>query len=376
MKICTITCHDVYNHGASLQAYGLMKYLMNCGHEVEIIDYKPDYLNNHYNLLSIDNPTWEKNNLTKLVYLILKVPVRIPGLKRKRAFDNFTTKYLKVTETRFSSNDELKKNIPNADAYICGSDQIWNTLHRNGKDPAFYLDFVPDEKIKVSYAASFATDTISDEYTHMVKKRIERLDAIGVREKSGVEILKKLDINKAVNVVDPVFLLDKEDWNKIGIKEFKEKYILVYDFDNSNLIKKLATEVAKEKGYKIYTVNPGKIRYADRYFSFNGPDTFVSLVRNAQFIISNSFHAAVFSVIYEKDFIIVNRTEAINTRMRDLLDDLKIGERLISENYKLNQILEKVDYKESKDILKKKIILSKKYLSDVLSKDHEVRNIL
>ena len=210
----------------------------------------------------------------------------------------------------------------------------------------------------------------------MVKDRVKRLDGVGVREKSGVEILKKLDINNAVNVVDPVFLLDKEDWNKIGTKEFKEKYILVYDFDNSMLIKKLATKIANEKGYKIYTINLGKLKYADKYFIFDGPDTFVSLVRNAQFIISNSFHAAVFSIIYEKDFVIVNRTEAINTRMRDLLDDLKINERLISENYDFNHVLKKVDYKESKKILNEKIVFSKKYLRDVISRNHGVRNIL
>ena len=72
MKICTITCHDVYNHGATLQAYGLMKYLMNCGHAVEIIDYKPDYLSNHYNLLSINNPKWEKNIYYKVNIFSIK----------------------------------------------------------------------------------------------------------------------------------------------------------------------------------------------------------------------------------------------------------------------------------------------------------------
>ncbi|MED4209306.1 polysaccharide pyruvyl transferase family protein [Priestia megaterium] len=376
MKICTITCHDVYNHGASLQAYGLMKYLMNCGHEVEIIDYKPDYLSNHYKLLDINNPKWEKNIVTKLIYLTLKIPGRVSGLKRKKAFDRFTSQYLKLTKSRFNSNEELKKNLPYADAYLCGSDQIWNTLHRNGKDPAFYLDFVPNEKIKASYAASFATDTISDQYKLIVKERVERLGGVGVREKSGVEILRRLDINKAVNVVDPVFLLGQEEWNNIGTREFKEKYILIYDFDNSDLIKKMAKQISKEKGYKIYTINQSKLKYADEYYIFDGPETFVSLVRNAQYVMSNSFHAAVFSIIYEKDFVIVNRKEAINTRMRDLLDDLKLNNRLVNEDYKLNQLLEKVDYKESKKMLNEKIEFSKSYLEGVLFKNGRVTNIL
>ncbi|UNP74895.1 polysaccharide pyruvyl transferase family protein [Bacillus nitratireducens] len=367
MKICTITCHDVYNHGASLQAYGLMKYLTNCAHEVEIIDYKPNYLDNHYNLLSIDSPKWRKNIITKAMYLALRVPTKIPGLKRKKAFDKFTRKYLKITKGRYASNDELKNNIPYADAYICGSDQIWNTLHRNGKDPAFYLDFVPAEKIKASYAASFAVDIILDEDRSMIKERVGKLDSVSVREKSGVEILNKLQIEKVVNVVDPVFLLDKFEWNNMITREFEENYILIYDFDNSHIIKKMAIEIAKERGYRIYTINPGKYKYADKCFNYDGPEIFVSLVKNAKVVISNSFHAAVFSIIYERDFIIVNRKEAINARMRDLLDDLGFKERLVTESYNLEKLLNQIDYREAKIILDEKIKESKIFLRNVLS---------
>lgn len=344
-----------------------MKYLIDCGHEVEIIDYKPDYLNNHYNLFSINNQSWKRNYFTKTLYLILKIPGRISGLKRKNAFDEFTSQHLKLTKNRYKSNDELKINLPNADVYICGSDQIWNCSHKNGKDPAFYLDFVPNEKIKASYAASFATDTISDKYMPRVKKWVGRLDGIGVREKSGVEILNRMNINRGVNVVDPAFLLSKEEWNHIVKKNYKEKYILVYDFDNSFLIKKIATAIAKEKGYKIFTINESKLKYADEYFVFSGPETFISLVRDAQMVISNSFHAAVFSIIYEKNFVIVNRKEAINTRMRDLLDDLNLKERMVNENYDLNKIIKNIDYNIPKEILQHKIMFSKNYLSEILS---------
>ncbi|MFD1359136.1 polysaccharide pyruvyl transferase family protein [Fictibacillus halophilus] len=376
MKICTITCHDVYNHGASLQAYALMTYLERCGHEVEIIDYKPDYLSNHYNLLSVDNPKWDKNLLTKLIYLALKMPVKIPSLIRKKAFDQFTSKYLKLTKIRYSSNEELKKNPPYANAYLCGSDQIWNSLHQNGKDPAFYLDFVPPGKLKASYAASFATDTLVDEILPFVKKKVERLDGIGVREKSGVEILKRLDIINAVSVVDPVLLLDKKDWNILGGEKFVEKYILIYDFDNSDLIRKLTLEIANECGYKIYTINPGKINYADRYFKFVGPETFISLIRDAAFVISNSYHAAVFSIIYQKKFAIVNRKESINTRMRDFLSDLKLNQRLVDEDYNLNEILKMVNYSKSVELLNEKIIFSMKYLDETLLSNVKVRNVL
>ena len=350
-----------------MQAYALMKYLKNIGHDVEIIDYKPDYLSNHYNIKSIDNPKWEKNILTKAIYLSLKTPGRLISLKRKRAFDEFREKNLIITKKRYTSNEELKKDLPQADAYICGSDQIWNSLHRNGKDPAFYLDFVPDNKIKASYAASIATDTIDDKYKPMVKDKVSKLDGVGVREKSGVKIVKELGIDKAINVVDPVFLLDKKEWDKIGNETFNDKYILVYDFDKSSLVEKLATDIAKKKGYKIYTINADKPKYADRHFNLSGPNTFVSLVKNAEYVISNSFHAVVFSAIYNKNIVIVNRTENINTRMRDLLDDLNLKDRLVNDNYKLEEILKDIDYTNSYKILNQKIEFSKKYIDKVLS---------
>ncbi|UEL48758.1 polysaccharide pyruvyl transferase family protein [Terrisporobacter hibernicus] len=367
MRICTLTCHDVYNHGASIQAYALMKYLKNIGHEVEIIDYKPDYLSQHYDIWGISNPKWKKNILTKVIYITLKMPGRLISLKRKKAFDKFREKNLIITQKRYTSNEELKKDLPQADVYICGSDQIWNSLHRNGKDPAFYLDFVPDNKIKVAYAASFATDTIDDKYKPMVKKKVLKLDGVGIREKSGVEIVKGLGIDKAINVVDPVFLLDKEEWNKIGNETFNDNYILVYDFDKSSLVEKIATEIAREKGLKIYTINEDKPKYANRHFNLSGPNTFVSLVKNAEFVISNSFHAVVFSVIYNKNIAIVNRTENINTRMKDLLDDLKLKNRLVNENYKIEQILKDIDYTESNKILNQKIDFSKQYIDNILS---------
>lgn len=366
MKICTLTCHDVYNHGASLQAYALMKYLQNCGHEVEIIDYKPEYLNNHYNLISIDNPKWEKNIIFKAFYLALKIPARLPGFKRKIAFDKFTLNYLNLTTLRYKSNEELKVNLPVADGYLCGSDQIWNSLHKNGKDPAFYLDFVPEQKIKASYAASFATDSISDEIKPFVKQLVRRLDGISVRESSGVKILEEMNIYNVSNVVDPVFLLNKEEWDLMVNKDFNEKYLLIYDFDNNSLIKKIAIQLSREKGYKIYSINPGKVNYANKYFKFVGPETFISLVKNAQFIISNSFHAAVFSIIYEKDFVIVNRNESINTRMRDLLKGLNLLERLVDNTYDIELISKSINYEESKRVLCKQINLSKKYIEYVL----------
>ena len=176
MKIKTITCHDVYNAGASLQSYALMTFLRNNGHDVEIIDYKPDYLSHHYDLWYIPNPKY-RNILLKYPYLLAKLPGRLKDLfsQRKKDYDNFTKNYLKLTN-RYNSIEELKKNPPLADVYFAGSDQIWNTMFNNGYDPAFYLQFGDKDTIKASYAASFAVEEQDYTYGSNIKKWLLELD--------------------------------------------------------------------------------------------------------------------------------------------------------------------------------------------------------
>lgn len=322
MKIKTITCHDVYNVGASLQAYALSHYLNSLGHNTEIIDYKPDYLI-HYKLTGIGNPKYDRPFLRE-AYNLAKLPGRIIGRcsKRKKEFDLFTRNYLPVTEKRYSSNGELKNDPPEADLYIAGSDQIWNTIFQNGKDPAFYLDFVPDGKRRASYAASFSTEDVADELRPQIGEWLSRLDFISVREKSGVGIVKSLAPEKsAAAVLDPVFLLDGDEW--AGIEKnlnLAEPYVLVYDFDNNPDLRDYAVEAAKENGWKIFSVLPSK--YADRCFSKEGPQAFLYLIRHAKLVISNSFHATAFSLIYKVPFKVFDRKENINTRMHDLLESV------------------------------------------------------
>ena len=252
MKICTITCHDVYNVGASLQAYALQTYLKSLGHDVKIIDYKPDYLSKHFRLDIIGNPKYDKP-FVREAYLLAKLPGRLRILPRKRAFDGFTSKHLELTR-RYASNEELKANPPEADVFLAGSDQIWNPLFPNGKDPAFYLDFV-QEGIRASYAASFAVDEFPQELRDVTAKYLAKLDYIAVREKSGLAVLDSMGIHNAETVLDPVFLLDSAHWRSIAKSpaHIDKPYLLVYDFDNSYAVKAIAEKVASEHGLKIYS---------------------------------------------------------------------------------------------------------------------------
>lgn len=319
MKICTITCHDVYNYGASLQAYALMRHLGEMGHQVEIIDYKPDYLSGHYRLMAADSPRVGNSKLRAALYIILKLPGRLLSRRRKRAFDRFRDKHLKLTSTRYGSYDDLRSNPPQADCFFAGSDQIWNTSRENGRDPAFYLMFAPQDAIKASYAASIATDTIAEDARALVQGGVSSLDHASVRESTAVELLADLGVDDVEHVLDPVFLIPKESWDALAPNRHDDDYVLVYDFEVSEEVKRVATDYAAAHGLKIHSVGPGKCDYADTRFPHAGPTEFIALIRDAKFVVTNSYHAIVFCLIFGVNVYVSGRSEGINSRMEDLL---------------------------------------------------------
>ena len=363
MKIKTITCHDVYNAGASLQSYALMTYLKNQRHDVEIIDYKPDYLSHHYDLWYISNPKY-RNIILKYPYLLAKLPNRLKELfsQRKKDYDYFTKNYLNLTN-RYNSIDELKKNPPIADVYLAGSDQIWNIMFNNGYDPAFYLQFGDKNIVKASYAASFAVEEQDYKYDSNIKEWLSEFDYIGVRESSALEILNGYNV-KGQQVMDPVFLLTKEEWNGL-VKPIKEdKYIFVTDFDKNEIMMKLAKELANKYNAKVISLVP--LGYEDEvYKDDQGPLGFLSLIKNACCVLSNSFHATAFSIIFHTDLYVVNRIDKINTRMRDLLEMFGLSDRLISVKQDIDKSNE-INWNDVDLKLKDKRNQSIEYLNKVI----------
>lgn len=308
MKINTITCHNVYNYGASLQAYALQQYLIDLGHEVQVINYAPQYLSFHFKLstyISKDEYTYKpslKYPHIKYLYVLYRYLLSLKNINRKRSFDRFTKKHLRLTR-RYKNNELLKKGYPQADIYIAGSDQIWNSKYmENGKDPAFYLNFVK-KGMKLSYAASFGAEGIDEEYRTVLSHWLSSFDAISVREACGQTILKTFDIESTV-VCDPVFLLSKKEWEAICKKNMYKDYVLIYNIGpiNSKILKD-AQIIADKNKLKIisikdaYTINQADINIEDA-----GPCEFISLINNATYILSNSFHATAFSIIFNKQF--------------------------------------------------------------------------
>lgn len=365
MKIKTITCHDCYNLGASLQAYALQHYLESQGHDVQIINYKPYYLSRHFKFGSVNNPVFDRP-IVKQLYLLAKLPRRLLALSRKKAFDRFTAKYLRLTR-RYNLYEELKADAPEADAYIAGSDQIWNTLFPNGRDAAFYLDFGKPNVRRISYAASFATKDVVPEYREFVSNELRNFDAVSIREKISLPLLCSLGRKDGAAVCDPVFLLSKEEWKGLtansSIKK-EEKYLVVYLTDKSEEIKRIALDIHKVTGWKIYVVGAFKESWAHKNFVNAGPLDFVKLINDAQYIISNSFHATAFSLILGKNFCVVNRKEGINERMKSVLTYYGLTDRMV--NCFSKSILKCIDYSSVNRQMEKDILFSKEWLNNLL----------
>lgn len=330
MKIKTITCHQVYNYGASLQELALVEFLKINGHDAESIAYKPSYLADVHKLFSCLNPRWDRNILTKSAYIALKLPQRLKLLKRQKNFNAFEKQNIFITNKSYKNNEQLKKIKDDADVFICGSDQIWNPLFPNGKDPAFYLNFAQNSKaVRMSYAASFATDDIPIGNISFVKEQISKLDFVSVRETSGQRILNGLGFDKVEQVLDPVFLLTQEKWQSYVADHLEtKKYILIYDFDNNSHIKNIAKKLAKRHNYLIIGVN-ANLKYVDKNYYLQGPAEFLSLVKNAELILTTSFHALAFGLIFKRRLGIFNRNIGINTRMRDMLELVGLSDHLL-----------------------------------------------
>ncbi len=367
MKIKTITCHDVYNVGASLQAYALQKYLTSLGHEVEIIDYRPEYLQRHYRLNVVSNQKYDKPFIREL-YIIAKLPKRIAALgkKKRKEFIDFKAEYYHITRRSYKSCDDLKNCDLKADAYIAGSDQIWNPIFENGRDPSFYLDFVNSGK-KISYAASFSVEELPNEIKKFIQDKLSGFDAVSVREKTGEAILKELGIN-AVCVCDPVFLIDRQDWEKEFVrKELSAEYLFVYDFDNSSVNENLIKDLARKRELKIKSYF--NTRYTDCYDE-SGPVGFIRNLANAKAVISNSFHATAFALIFHKDFYVIKRREPINSRMEDLLEIVGLKDRMIDKESDFDGVTD-IDWDKVESRMSEFINHSKAFLSGAIGAENE-----
>lgn len=362
-KIGILTFHNVPNYGAALQAFALNRIINQLNYDCKIINYFSDDLLHQYKLINFRNRGIK--NFLKNTILIKK------NYYRNKKFILFQKKYYRQTEP-IKRIKKLTDVIHDFDYIITGSDQVWNKDITKESSDIYFLNFFATEKPqKISYAASFGTDKIK--YKDDLKLLLKDFKSISVREESANRILHEVDINNVEVVIDPTMLLTRDEWNSIFKPiELKEPYILVYMLQKDDFMIDFVNKFTSNINLKVIhfgAINRYKVKTENKYCS--GPDEFINLIRNAKYVITNSFHGVVFSIIFKKElFVIPHRTR--NTRIENLLSKLKLEDRMILNNdYNIVKLLQK---KINYDIVDEKFADMRGNSIDFLKRSFDEKN--
>lgn len=359
MKIGIITIHYGINYGSALQCYALAKYISKQGIEVEVINYIPSRYTKKRRYLLANK---EFRGLKKVMYSLLVAP---NTFRYQVLFDSFINKYIPIGKKCYSL-DEIKKKYGEYNTLITGSDQVWNTDYNEGIDQAYYLTFGSKRSQLISYAASCGKDTFTSEEERICIKYWKRFDAISLREDVTEKWFRSIGFNEVMHVLDPVFLLSQDEWGQIiPRREIKEPYVLIYalDGDTKEAIK-IANMIANQYLLKVVMISYGHIWShevgCDYYLTGRTPRQFLSLMYNANYIVTNSFHGIAFSLRFRKQFIPLKRGK-YNNRIESILRLVNLEDRLLMhENNIYNS---EIDYERNVDqIIGKMEEQSKQYL--------------
>lgn len=329
MKIGIFTYFQT-NYGAVLQAYALQKYLQEQpGTEVEIIDFTtPEHLEGH----KICKKQSLKNPVAAIAYYFFTL-IHYRQLKRRvtRTWD-FKNKYFNFTR-RYSTLKDALENHPKEDIYITGSDQVFNP---NGKYvPLYYLGFDKGNGKKIAYAPSFGISKFDQAITKKIEGYVKDFDLLSCREPAGAEYLSAIVGQEVPVVVDPVLLHGADEWGKVAVRpKLKSNYIFIYDLNGAENLIKIAKKIQKETKFPIVclTRNRLKIYPVDKQIYDAGPAEFVGWIKDASYVVTDSFHGTVFSLIFSKQFFTFIALERTSSRIRNILGKVGLDNRIVTKD--------------------------------------------
>lgn len=329
MKIGILTFHRAHNYGAVLQAYALVTYLINCGLEAEIVDYRPEAIEGAHGTI----PWGRIKRMSvkgKIKFLIKILPFIFLRYKRAKVFEKFIDVLPTSSKTYTSKDTE----ICNYDYLVSGSDQVWNPYITRGFDP-FYTGHIKTDAKFISYAAS-AEITPKQNAIEEYKGILNNFERISVRESIFQKQLSSLTGKKIEQVLDPIFLLTPEQWKDFSVKPFNdEPYILVYQVKRDANVLRYAHELAAAHHccVKEITAEAEFFPNSERHVSLS-PQEFVGAFVNAKMVVTTSFHGTAFSVMFEKPFVTMMFGNPGDYRALDLMNTLGIDNSTIARQSK------------------------------------------
>lgn len=351
----TIAFHRTLNYGAILQLYALQQVLISLGHRPEIIDYavpnaRIASLPYHRRLV---HHAWHRIGKKMLV-----------GDERDRRTERFKQMHLRMSSQRFRGFDEIHASPPVFDAYLTGSDQVWNPVIHNN-DSSYFLTFAPPGKARLSYAASFGVSKIRDAFAADFSKWLNQIDHISVREAEGKEIIEQLTGREAQVLLDPTLLLEKPQWLPVTVPfRFTRPYVLCYYMPGDRTVNRAITQLADQISLQtgLERISIGQKEYVrlipgGRSVFNAGPSEFLGLLEGASFVVTNSFHGTALSIGFQKPFLVpINRDlpleTALHSRITSLLTILRLENRLVRAGDDLLADIDvDIDYRTVSEVL-------------------------
>lgn len=351
MKVAVITRHAITNYGSLLQAIATQQLVESLGYACEVIDYIREdetYQNQERTLLKC-KPAFNGNAMKRAMYLALR---QHASVKSGEKFETMRKKYLHLTRW-YSNLSQLEQDKPQADIYMTGSDQVWGPVMDGTYDSAYCLSFTNDCDRRVAFAASFGRTKFTKETEEFYKKWLFRYEAIAVREDSAVQLLNSWGL-QAKQVVDPTLMLDSTYWSKFTI-DINKKYILIYQIHNDKKLDRYAKAVARKYKLPIIRISPsfhqivrgGKFKFC--------PDisAFLSYVKNAQCLITDSFHGTAFALNFNTPFVEVLPGET-STRNMSILRLVGLTDRILQDENDVDLAFKPIDFTYANKVLAEK----------------------
>lgn len=367
-----ITYHHYYNYGTMLQALALQEKVEQLGYQAELIDFKQDNSLSRYEMLKLR---------------IKRMPVYIKERKKYRAladsrekikeknelFEQFYKTYLHVGKKKYTTTQQLMENPPVYDGYVVGSDQTWNPFVANSPE-AFFLPFVENKSKKGSYGPSLAVKSLSDEKEKEYRKKLSNFSFLSCREQDGAQLLSSITQKEVKCVLDPTLLLSAKEWGKYCEFEIpKEPYILVYFLGEKSEHRRAVEKIQKLTNWKIISLPAAYLEMENNDYKkvWGGPKEFLSLIRGAALICTDSFHGTMFSINFQRNFFSFCKSSdseesSENSRLYSALNIFGLSNRIIHNMDNLTAEDISIDYKNVIPILEEQRRDSIEYLENML----------
>lgn len=344
MKIGILTFHRAINYGAVLQCYALYTTLKNMGHDVEVIDYRPDSIEKYRMYFRHKELIQARSYKEKARYIMSCIALLNSKRKTRHAFNSFIDNYLNLS----SIVKDAKGISDDYDVIFFGSDQIWSPKICDGLDKIYMGQFSKKNAKFFSYAASIGEiDMIKDKVAHTFENYIKVFDKISVREIQAQKFLSDSFSKESQLVCDPTILLTKKYYESLSRHSIEGNYVLLFSLIDDNEAYMFAKHIAKQLNIGVLSIkallNPLKKK---KHIRGNvPPQEFLGYIRNALCVVTNSFHATSLSIIFEKDFYTLKRKNN-NDRAMTLLKEIGLTNRMVDLNEKV--IYSPVNYNDVK----------------------------